>query len=79
MEGRESTEGVGGGLTSRVRTWRKIRQPKKGKRWAGSGTALVGRNWSMNKNSFANCTGRWRVKSSRKWYKCLCGKSEGDD
>lgn len=31
MEGRESTEGVGGGLTSRVRGWRKIRQQKKGK------------------------------------------------
>lgn len=87
MEGRENTEGVGGGLTLRMRGWRKIRQQnkerkqKKGcERWGESRrTAVVGRNWSMNKNSFANCTGRWRVKSKRKWYKCLCGKREGDN
>lgn len=56
---RESTEGVGGGLTPSVRGWRKIRQ-QKGRicgRWGRSRTAVVGRNGSMNKNSFANWAG----------------------
>lgn len=61
---RESTGGGGGGLTSGVRGWRKVRQQKKGKELWEMGrkqNSSSGRNQSMNKNSFANCTGggRW--------------------